>query len=94
LNKTTFVNTELKKKLKMESTLLKRITVNPKVCHGKPTIKNTRYLVEGILEYLAGGDTPDDILNEFPELEKEDILACIAFAVKSIQFKNIDFPAA
>jgi uncharacterized protein (DUF433 family) len=78
----------------MENDLLKRITVNPDVCHGKPTIRNTRHLVEGILEYLAGGDTPEDILKEFPELEKDDILACIAFAAKSIQFKDIEFPAA
>lgn len=78
----------------MENSLLKRITINPEVCHGKPTIRNTRHLVEGILEYLAGGDSAEDVLNEFPELEKDDILACIAFAAKSIQFKNIEFPAA
>ncbi len=78
----------------MENSLLKRITINPEVCHGKPTIRNTRHLVEGILEYLAGGDTTEDILNDFPELEKDDILACIAFAAKSIHFKNIEFPAA
>lgn len=78
----------------MENSLLERITVNSDVCHGKPTIRNTRHLVEGILEYLAGGDTAEDILNDFPELEKDDILACIAFAAKSIHFKNIEFPAA
>ena len=78
----------------MENSLLERITVNSEVCHGKPTIRNTRHLVEGILEYLAGGDTAEDILNDFPELEKDDILACIAFAAKSIHFKNIEFPAA
>ena len=78
----------------METNLLKRITVNSEVCHGKTTIRNTRHLVEGILEYLAGGDTAEDILNDFPELEKDDILACIAFAAKSIHFKNIEFPAA
>ncbi len=78
----------------MESDLLKRITINPEICHGKPTIKNTRHLVEGILEYLAGGDSTEDILNEFKELEKEDILACLAFAAKSIHFKDMEFPAA
>ncbi len=78
----------------METDLLKRITVNPEVCHGKPTIRNTRHMVEGILEYLAGGDSSDDVLNEFPELEKEDILACLAFAAKSIHFKDIEIPAA
>jgi uncharacterized protein (DUF433 family) len=78
----------------METELLKRITINPEICHGKPTIRNTRYLVESILEYLAGGDSTEDILKEFSDLEKEDILACLAFAAKLIHFKNIEFPAA
>ena len=70
----------------MDTNLLKRITVNPEICHGKPTVRNTRYMVESIIEYLAGGDSIEDILEEFPELEKEDILACLAFAAKSIHF--------
>jgi uncharacterized protein (DUF433 family) len=80
--------------IKMQNEILKRITINPEVCHGKPTIRNTRHMVESILEYLAGGDTTEDILNEFPELEKDDILACLAFAAKTVQFKDIEFPAA
>ncbi|MFO7847752.1 MAG: DUF433 domain-containing protein [Balneolaceae bacterium] len=72
----------------MESELLKRITINPEVCHGKPTIRNTRHMVEGIIEYLAGGDSIEDILQEFQDLEKEDILACLAFAAKSIVIKR------
>jgi uncharacterized protein (DUF433 family) len=78
----------------MQNDILKRITINPEVCHGKPTIRKTRHMVESILEYLAGGDTTEDILNEFPELEKDDILACLAFAAKTVQFKDIEFPAA
>jgi uncharacterized protein (DUF433 family) len=78
----------------MDSELLKRISINPEVCHGKPTIRNTRHMVEGIIEYLAGGDSIEDILQEFPDLEKEDILACLAFAAKSIHFKDIEIPAA
>ena len=78
----------------MDSELLKRISINPEVCHGKPTIRNTRHMVEGIIEYLAGGDSIEDILIEFPDLEKEDILACLAFAAKSIHFKDIEIPAA
>ena len=53
--------------------LLKRITINPDIAHGKPTIRNTRYGVAYILEYLAGGDTVEDLLKEFKDLEKEDI---------------------
>lgn len=78
----------------MDSELLKRITINPEICHGKPTIRNTRHMVEGIIEYLAGGDSIEDILQEFRDLEKEDILACLAFAAKSIHFKDIKIPAA
>ena len=59
--------------------LLSRITLNPEINHGKPSIRSTRYLVEGVLQYLAGGDSIDDILAEFPDLEKDDILACIAY---------------
>ena len=61
--------------------------LNPEICHGKPTIRNTRYLVESILEYLAGGDSTEDILKEFSDLEKEDILACLAFAAKLIHYQ-------
>jgi uncharacterized protein (DUF433 family) len=78
----------------MENNLINRISVNPEICHGKPTIKNTRYMVESMLEYLAGGDSVEDILEEFDDLEKEDILACIAFAANSLKFKDIQFPAA
>ena len=58
--------------------ILNRITINPGICHGKPIIRNKRYPVETILEYLAGGDSINDLLDEFEDLEKEDILACLA----------------
>lgn len=51
-------------------------------------------MVEAILEYLAGGDAVEDILAEFPDLEREDILACIAYASASMKFKDIEVPAA
>lgn len=78
----------------MDSLLINRITVNPSVSHGKPTLRNTRYMVESILEYLAGGDSVDELLKEFPDLEREDILACIAYATETIKFKDIKFIAA
>ncbi|AXY75778.1 DUF433 domain-containing protein [Paraflavitalea soli] len=77
----------------MES-LLSRISINPEVSHGKPTIRNMRYTVESIMEYLAGGDTIEDILSEFPDLQREDILACLAYATASMKFKDIEIPAA
>lgn len=74
--------------------LLTRITINPEIFHGKPTVRNMRYSVESILDYLAAGDTPEDIIAEFPELQREDILACIAYAAASMKFKDIEIPAA
>ncbi len=68
--------------------LLERITINPDICHGKPTVRGLRYPVESLLEYLAGGDTQEEILREFPDLEKEDIQACILFATRSLKLKS------
>jgi len=62
------------------SPLLERITLNPEICHGKPTIRNMRYMVTAMLDYLAGGDTIEDLVEEFEGLEPEDLLACIAYA--------------
>lgn len=73
----------------METSLLNRISLNPAIGHGKPTIRNSRYLVESILEYLAGGDTVEDLLMEFPDLEREDILACIAYATEILKYKDV-----
>lgn len=74
--------------------LLKRITINPDIAHGKPTIRNTRYAVSFILEYLAGGDTTEDLLKEFIDLEKEDILACLAYAAQTVNIKDFKISAA
>jgi len=57
-----------------------RIAVNPAVRSGKPCIKGTRITVYDVLEYLAGGMSEDDILRDFPDLTREDIRACLAFA--------------
>jgi uncharacterized protein (DUF433 family) len=74
--------------------LLSRITLNPEINHGKPGIRNTRYMVEAILEYLSGGDAIEDVLEEFPDLERDDVRACIAYATASMKFKDIEVPAA
>ena len=70
------------------SSLLARITISPDICHGKPVIRNLRYPVESMLEYLAGGDTIEDLLAEFPDLEREDFLACLEFAAESLRLKS------
>ena len=69
--------------------LLDRITIDPQISHGKPTIRGLRYPVESILEYLVAGDTVDDLLEEFKDLEREDILACLAYATRAVKNKSI-----
>ncbi len=66
----------------MEHEILQRITINPNVCHGKPTIRNKRYPVENILELMASGMTSEEILADYGDLEKEDLQACLLFAAK------------
>jgi len=63
----------------MENSLLSRITVNPEICHGKPTIRNKRYTVDLILDLLSAGASHDEILKDYPNLENEDILACMDY---------------
>ncbi|RAM50257.1 MAG: DUF433 domain-containing protein [Hapalosiphonaceae cyanobacterium JJU2] len=73
----------------MTSNLLQRITYNPDICHGKPCIRGLRYPVELILELLSSGMTMDEILADYDDLEREDILAALQFAVRLSQVKSI-----
>ncbi|HMM76019.1 MAG TPA: DUF433 domain-containing protein [Gammaproteobacteria bacterium] len=59
-----------------------RITSDPSICHGKPCIRGLRYPVESVLEWLAGGMTIDEILADYPDLERDDILAALAYAAR------------
>jgi len=59
-----------------------RITIDANICHGKPTIRKLRYPVETILELLSSGMTVDQILDDYEDLEREDILAALAFATR------------
>jgi uncharacterized protein (DUF433 family) len=70
------------------SELLARITIDPEICHGKPAIRHLRYPVESMLEYLVAGDTFEDLLAEFPDLERDDLRACLEFAAQSIKLKS------
>jgi uncharacterized protein (DUF433 family) len=74
--------------------LLERITIDPEICHGKPCIRGLRYPVEVILELLSAGATTDDILRDYEDLEREDVLAALAFAARLAQVKRIQPPAA
>lgn len=69
--------------------LIDRITINPEVCHGKPTIRNMRYTVELILDLLSSGMTNAEILLDYPALEDEDIKACLSFASRLTKVKSI-----
>lgn len=67
---------------KRKEELLKRISVNPNICFGKPCIKGTRIWVSLILDLLASGVSIEEILEEYPQLEREDILAAIAYGAE------------
>ncbi len=66
------------------SEMHKRITIDPAICHGKPTVRGLRYPVEMILELLSAGATHDEILDDYPDLEPEDILAVLDYAARVI----------
>jgi uncharacterized protein (DUF433 family) len=60
--------------------LLERITINPKIFGGKPIVRGMRISVEMILGLLAQGTTIEEILEDYPDLKREDVLACITYA--------------
>jgi uncharacterized protein (DUF433 family) len=70
--------------------LTDRITIDPEICHGKPTIRGLRYPVETILEWLSSGMTCDEILADYEDLQREDILAALDFARRLSQVKRIE----
>lgn len=60
------------------------IVIDPAICNGKPIIRGTRITVQSIIEYLAAGDTIDDILKEFPQISRSDVEACLVYASKML----------
>jgi uncharacterized protein (DUF433 family) len=73
----------------MAQSLLDRITINPNVSFGKPTIRNMRYPVEIMLDLLSAGMSIEEILEDYPDLEREDLLACLEFASQMVRVKSI-----
>lgn len=69
--------------------LLKRITVDPNICHGKPCIRGLRYPVETVLELLASGMSHDEILEDYEDLELADLQASLLFVVELSKVKTI-----
>ncbi|MFZ2897513.1 MAG: DUF433 domain-containing protein [Saprospiraceae bacterium] len=76
-----------------ESKYLSRITVNPEVCHGKPCIRGMRWPVEVLLDMLLSEMSFEEILEDHPELEKEDILASLEFAKMLVSGRTITLAA-
>lgn len=68
-----------------QADLMKRITANPRIFGGKPIIRGTRISVEFILELLASGATEPEILQDYPHLKPNDIMACLQYAARSSQ---------
>ena len=73
-----------------ETTLLQRITVNPKIFSGKPIIRGRRLAVEHVLGMLAAGDTPQTMLEGYSWLEPEDIQACLVYARRLVGHERIE----
>lgn len=69
--------------------LLERITLNSAVCNGKPTIRNMRFTVAQMLELLASGMQQEEILEDYPFLEPEDVRACLLYASKMANTKSV-----
>ena len=72
----------------MES-LLSRITIDPAVCHGKPCVRGLRYPVETLLELLSSGMTHDEILADYEDLVRDDLLAVLAYAARLAQTRRL-----
>ena len=73
---------------------LHRITADPRVCSGQPCIRGLRITVSLVLKYLAAGKSPAEIVDEFPELELEDVAECLRYAAWLASGRTIDLPSA
>ncbi len=71
------------------NTLLSRITIDPAVCHGKPCVRGLRYPVETLLDLLSSGMTVDEILADYEDLERDDLLAVLAFAAQLARTRRL-----
>jgi uncharacterized protein (DUF433 family) len=71
------------------NTLLSRITIDPAVCHGKPCVRGLRYPVENLLELLSSGMTLEEILADYADLERDDLLAVLAFAAQLARTRRL-----
>ena len=73
--------------------LLARISIDPNVCFGKPCVRGHRIWVSLVLDLLAGGQTVQDILKQYPGLEEADVLACVAYGAEMARERYVELPA-
>lgn len=71
-----------------------KITIDPNVCNGKPTVRHKRITVQTILEFLSSGDSVEEILANYPTLTEEDIYACLKFASTLMERNYVVEPVA
>jgi len=71
-----------------------RISVDPNVCFGKPCVRGHRIWVSLVLSWLASGKSVDDVLAEYPQLAREDVLACLAYGAEMSAEHYVDIPKA
>lgn len=72
--------------------LLERISIDPRVCFGKPCIRGTRIWVSLVLDLLSTGLTIEEILEEYPHLSREDVLACVAYGAEMSRERFVNVP--
>ncbi|CAN5647240.1 MAG: DUF433 domain-containing protein [Rubrobacteraceae bacterium] len=72
--------------------LLKRISIDPNVCFGKPCIRGHRIWVSLILDLLASGMTVEQVLEQYPQLSREDVLACVAYGAEMSRERFVEVP--
>jgi len=65
------------------------MTSDPSICHGKPTIRGLRYPVETLLDFLASGMTIEEVLGDYPDLEREDLLAALEFGARAAGMRRV-----
>jgi uncharacterized protein (DUF433 family) len=69
----------------MASPLLERITLDPAICHGQPTVRGLRYPVSTLLDLLGSGMSHEEILDDYPDLEEDDLRAALAYAATALR---------
>lgn len=74
--------------------LLERISIDPNICFGKPCVRGTRIWVSLLLDFLAAGQTIEEILRDYPQLTREDILAAIAYGAEMSRERFVELPGS